>query len=612
MAPAKYSSLPSQSSPSLPLAPSDDGQAGINSADLSEEERGQREALDDEEDDTAEESGRDKEGLLSGVQKEEQDEGTVPLVQDRKAWLGRVQISIRTWLLLLLTFFVLLLIIALFHPSSALTAATKYYHSDSLKPGTFSSDGILADNPLPSGAGYADVPFASLGPAVSGVPKPGWAGGDDGNSLLEGGKTEGALWNGTHWWDRTVLLVSLDGVRRDYLDKGLTPHLIGAARKGLKAEYLKPVFPSLTFPNHYSLITGLYPSSHGIVANDFFDPQTGKEFVYTEPTKSWPPEWWGGEPIWSTAVKNGLRSAVLMWPGPPVMADGTKPTLWYAFQNKYHFSRKVDKIADWLDQPRATRPHLITAYAPEVDQEGHRSGPHSHKVEKTLSEMDDFAKSILEMLDQRNLTEIVDVLFVSDHGMTDTHNERLVFLDDILGEEGFAGIEHNEGWPSAGLRFQPHIDTNDMIKRLQAASESAKGGFKVYTPETMPERWHFSGHERIAPIYVVPHVGWAISDRHDFHVRMGGDYVPKGNHGYDNDDPSMHAIFVAHGPFANSIKASAIERRSPLPRDEEEITTIPGFANLEIYNLVASLLGIKEEGRAPTNGTVGFWEQYIA
>ncbi|KAL8277172.1 hypothetical protein RQP46_010420 [Phenoliferia psychrophenolica] len=519
-------------------------------------------------------------------------------------------ISFRSILLSLFGLLALLLVLTLFRHNSPLPS---YYHSSTLPIGTFSPDGTIAPNPLPPDAKFADVPFASVGPPIDGN-TPAWAGGDDGTSKLEGEGGDGVKWNGTHWWDRTVLLVSLDGVRADYLEKGLTPHLVGIAKKGLRAEYLKPVFPSLTFPNHYSLITGLYPASHGIVANDFIDPLNGKEFDYTEPTKSWSPEWWGGEPIWSTAVKNGLRSAVLMWPGPPVMADGTKPTLWYPFQNKYHYSRKVDKIASWLDQPRATRPNLITAYAPEVDQEGHRSGPHSHGVEGELKEMDDFAKEIWEVLAERNLTDVVDVVFVSDHGMTDTHNERLVFLDDILGEEGFKGIQSNEGWPSAGLRFQPHIDTRDMLARLQNASEQANGGFHVYTHDTMPERWHFGGHERIAPIYVVPHVGWAVSNRHDFHVTMKGDYVPKGNHGYDNDDPSMHAIFVAHGPMASSIKTAseARSRRRSEPATRDTITVIPGFANLEVYNLVAKLLGIGVEGRAPNNGTVGFWEGLLA
>lgn len=244
--------------------------------------------------------------------------------------------------------------------------------------------------------------------------------------------------------------------------------------------------------SHLLRRTGLYPASHGIVANDFLDPSTGDEFIYTQSEHSWDAKWWRGEPVWSTAVKNGKRSANLMWPGPPQMSDKTRPTFFYPFHNHFDHTRKTAKIASWLgaslarrqqcllsnrrflrlvDLPLAKRPHLIQAYAPEVDQEGHRSGPHSHKVEETLAEMDQFAKDLFEVLEERNLTEIVDVVFVSDHGMTgeltssasdsrvqggsaltqnssrliETHNERIVFLDDILGENDFKLIERNEG-----------------------------------------------------------------------------------------------------------------------------------------------------------------------
>lgn len=204
---------------------------------------------------------------------------------------------------------------------------------------------------------------------------------------------------------------------------------------------MRPAFPTLTFPNHWTLLTGLYPSSHGIVANDFYDPAISKEFVYTEPGQSWDAEWWGGEPIWATAVKNSLRSAVLMWPGPPMLQDDTKPSLWYPFVNHFNYHKKVDRVEKWLgtsephpewkptvdqrltcppmcaDMSYSQRPHLMTVYAPEVDQAGHKSGPHSHNVDKTLRAMDKFVKDVFDAIDRRNLTEIVDVIVVSDHGM---------------------------------------------------------------------------------------------------------------------------------------------------------------------------------------------------
>ncbi|KAI5478563.1 type I phosphodiesterase/nucleotide pyrophosphatase/phosphate transferase family protein [Pseudohyphozyma bogoriensis] len=637
MAP-KYSSVPSGSTADL-SRPADDDQ---DSDALDRQERAvssdnnARHGRDKDEDTTEHEETEAEEGMgmLSGVNKEEdvleelEDElGTGTRIEGRKdyrAWYG--QIRVRTILLSLLAILSLLTLLFFFHPPASLshlseqvsTSLTGYYsgHLYNSSVGLFSPTGVVADNPLPSDAKFGDVPFASLGrPQSTDIPTPAWAGG---NGEIDPAGRPGKYWNGTHWYDKTVILMSLDGFRADYLEKGFSPFTFNVSRRGLKADYLKPVFPSLTFPNHYSILTGLYPASHGIVANDFYDPAIDQEFIYTNPTHSWQPQWWGGEPIWSTAVKNGFKTGVLMWPGPPKMADGAKPTYWVPFETQF-FLRKLDKIAEWLDMPSQKRPQLMTVYAPEIDQIGHRHGTHSHDIERTLNEMDHFVSGVWDILEARNLTGIVDVIVISDHGMTDTHNERIVFLDDILGEEGFKGIARSEG-----LRFHDHINTTEMQEKLIAAANGSKGGFHVYTPETMPEKWHFAGHERIAPLYVVPHVGWAVSNHEEFDVKMKGTFKPKGNHGYDNDDPSMHAIFVAHGPFAERIKT--VDKRKRAAQEEsavtttetstssttpEHITTIPGFANLEIYNLVAELLGIPEGMRAPNNGTRGFWQQYL-
>ncbi|GAA5894436.1 hypothetical protein JCM6882_004821 [Rhodosporidiobolus microsporus] len=591
-----------------------------------------------------------REGLLSGRRKREGDEdegeydGERETLEDalrvearRKGWMKDVQITPRCSLLTVLFLSSCLLLLFLFHPSSP------YSHSRS--SGLYSSSSLSAPNPLDADSKYASVPFAKLGGSWSSSGKtPTWAGGDDGEKELEEGlgPGRGRRWNGTHWWDPTVILVSLDGVRADYLERGLTPHLLNISRKGMRAEYLQPVFPSLTFPNHWSILTGLYPSSHGIVANDFWDPQLQKEFVYTDPGRSWEGEWWGGEPIWSTAVKAGLRSAVLMWPGPPLMADGTKPSLWYPFVDHYHFRKKVDRVGKWLDMPYSHRPHLMAVYAPDVDQAGHKAGPHSKTVEKALSGLDEFVRQIVEKVDERNLTDVVDVVVVSDHGMTETSNDRLIYLDDLLGPDNFAKIDRNEGWPNAALRPLPGVDPSPLLAVLRAAAAKEGSGFECYdSREGVSEgeggvlgRWHFGGSERISPIYCVPHLGWAFTTHHEMEKVMAGNYAIKGNHGYDNALPEMHGIFVAHGPFAERLKSSPLARRrlsrsssppssaSPLSSDtpltrrdpiptDPATTVLPGFANLEVYNLVADLLRIPRERRAQTNGTEGFWEGWL-
>lgn len=323
-----------------------------------------------------------------------------------------------------------------------------------------------------------------------------------------------------------------------------------------------------------------------------------------------------------------MRSAVFMWPGPPVLRDGTRPSHWWAFEDHFSVRRKVDKIFEWLgasspsqslsrlclhlinlrglmavvggaDLPDDERPRIIAAYAPEVDAAQHRTGLSSDATSRALASVDQLARLIHDEIAKRRLEDSVDVLFVSDHGMAETSNDRLVFLDDLLGTEDFAAVSSQEGWPSAGLRFKPGTDEGRVYRKLLEASQQPHSGFDVFTHDTMPERWHFTANSRIAPLYVVPRVGWSITNRDEFHVKFNGDYHPKANHGWDNDDPSMRAFFVASGPFARNV--NRVLKGKPLP----------AFANLEIYELVASLLFIPPERRAPNNGTVGFWDQYL-
>ncbi|EJT98619.1 Phosphodiest-domain-containing protein [Dacryopinax primogenitus] len=419
--------------------------------------------------------------------------------------------------------------------------------------------------------------------------------------------------NGTHQFRSTVIMVSLDGLRADYVDRGITPHLLEISRQGLRAKYMKPVFPTLTFPNHWSLMTGLYPETHGIIANDFWDPVSTKEFVYTDPERSWDPYWWSGEPVWATAGKAGLTTANLMWPGPPVHRSGQTPTYYIPFSLNLTIDEKLEQIFTWLDYPLDVRPRLITAYSPDVDMMGHLGGPDSEEVAASLKDVDVFARDLHAGLKARNLDQIVSVIFVSDHGMTSTSNIRLVYLDDILGPDLVSRIAHEDGWPNVGLRFPSEVNTSHVLELLESASLRTNSGFGVFTPDTMPEKWHFRAdvNERIAPIFVAPHLGWAITNHHEHEVIMAGDYTPKGNHGYDNDEPDMHAIFVADGPFATMAKEKLRKAKRHEGDDEDQMhkpTVIDGFASLEVYNLVCRLLGING---VPNNGTQGFWETYL-
>ncbi|KZT67252.1 nucleotide pyrophosphatase [Daedalea quercina L-15889] len=423
--------------------------------------------------------------------------------------------------------------------------------------------------------------------------------------------------NGTHYFKKSALIVSIDGLRADYLDRGLTPHLLAISKKGLRAKAMKSVFPTLTFPNHWALMTGLYAESHGIVANNFWDPATDTEFHYNDASTSWPSHWWLGEPMWETAQRAGIITANLMWPGPPTTASGSSPTYYVPWRDRVPLKEKLDQITTWIDLPIEERPQLIMAYEPSLDQAGHLAGPASDLVNVVLHQVDAFAKDLHDALEARNLTEIFDVVFVSDHGMTDTSDPEWIHVDDILGD-GFSMIEHDDGWPSMGLRFKPEADTDKYLRVLLNASEASGGKFHVYTHETMPERWHFADNYRIAPIYIVPKMGYALTN----HVENGSG-MSKGNHGYDNDEPAMYAMFVAHGPFSAVVKAIEHDRRQArvLPRflsrpnkgwhsTADDTYVMDTFENVNVYNLMIKLLGI-ESFAAPNNGTQEFWDEFF-
>ncbi|WWC68295.1 uncharacterized protein I206_102219 [Kwoniella pini CBS 10737] len=433
------------------------------------------------------------------------------------------------------------------------------------------------------------------------------------------------LSNGTHEFYPTVLLISLDGFRPEYLSshKDLLPNLlsISTAHNGIRAESMQPVFPSLTFPNHWSLMTGLHPESHGIVANNFYDPlfttdqntrlgagdkaTQGAQFVYIKEDKSWDSNWWWGEPIWSLVERMKRKSAVIMWPGPPMTSTGISPSYFVPYR-KLAPSEKVKTIFSYLDHPISERPEFIASYFPEIDQAGHKGGPNSQGVNDTLKLCDDMLEQLIKGLHERNLQDILNVIIVSDHGMAETSNDRIIYLDDILGEEGVDAIEHKDGWPSVGLRFKEGTNSGYYLEILLEAAEQSNGTFAVYTPETMPERWHFSHGHRIAPIYVVPTIGWAITDHHEHEVLFQGDYQPKGNHGYDNLFPEMQAIFFAQGPFVNKLK----EKGALDIYESHDPPILKNFQNLQIFSLVTKLLGLSDV-EPLHNGTIGFWNKYL-
>ncbi|EME49867.1 hypothetical protein DOTSEDRAFT_144256 [Dothistroma septosporum NZE10] len=407
------------------------------------------------------------------------------------------------------------------------------------------------------------------------------------------------LSNGTHQFAPTTILISLDGFRADFLHRNLTPTLSAFVKEGVSPKYMLPSFPSLTFPNHFTLVTGQYPEAHGIVGNSFWDPHMGQEFYYTDPEKSMKPEYWNAEPLWSTAESQDLYSAIHMWPGSEAHIL-PEPTYVDKFNMDEPLDNKVKRILGWLDLPGADdaeasleqpRPQLIAAYVPDVDADGHTYGPNSTYIRSTIAEVDGMMGSLFRGITARNLTDVVNVVIVSDHGMATTSSHRLIQFEDLIDPDL---VEHIDGWPLYGLR--PRNQSQDQLQKLYAQLVEKsnlpqyRGNFDVYLrDQNMPERYHFSNNDRIAPLWLMPKTGWAIVTKEEFDIQSALDrdevYHPRGLHGYDLEHPLMRAIFIARGPAFPHPQGSEVEP----------------FQNIEVYNIVCDSLGIKPQ---PNNGTI--------
>lgn len=412
------------------------------------------------------------------------------------------------------------------------------------------------------------------------------------DGLLNSGpspKVKSTLSNSTHEFYPTTLMISLDGFHPHYISAAVTPNLHKMLVEDYGAPYMTPSFPSSTFPNHWTLVTGLYPSEHGIVGNTFFDPKLKKQFINTNPDFGLNPEFWqGGEPLWKTAAKNGIRSAIHMWPGSEVPTIGDDGPL---FCDKYNGTEplpsKVDRVMLWLDIADLNqRPELILAYVPTIDQIGHKFGITGENLTNALSEVDDFIGLVKQELSLRNLNHIVNLVVVSDHGMAPTSNDRLLFLDDVAPMDK---IEHTDGWPLFGLRPFSKFTVDEIFEEIKRKfdemGEAITANFNLYRVEDIPPEWHFGGkmkehrfNYRLAPIWIIPNVGYSVITRKKFEEN-GNDYYPKGVHGYNNTELLMRAIFLAQGPY---FETKLSDEKKVLP-----------FENVEVYNIICDSLGIK-------------------
>ncbi len=364
----------------------------------------------------------------------------------------------------------------------------------------------------------------------------------------------------------TVILVSLDGFRADYLEKYKPPTLLEIARKGVQAKFLVPVFPTKTFPNHYSIATGLYPEHHGIVENNIYD--FGVVFTIGNRQEVQNGRWWLGEPIWVTAEKQGKRTAAFFFPGTEAEIKGIRPTFWKEYDAKIPYEERVRTILSWLDLPKKERPQLLILYFDEPDTSGHECGPDSECVANAIKKVDEQIKNLIEGLKARRVFGKVNLIIVSDHGMATVKPENAVFLDGYFDPN----LAERIIWTGEIVQIFPKEGQEDFIAEKLKGAEHAN----CWKKEQIPERFRYRASWRIAPIVCLAQEGWYLTSRERYEERRKSlnFRTIRGAHGYDNQLESMRAIFIAYG--------EAFKRKK----------VVEPFVNVDIYNIIARVLNL--------------------
>jgi predicted AlkP superfamily pyrophosphatase or phosphodiesterase len=358
-----------------------------------------------------------------------------------------------------------------------------------------------------------------------------------------------------------VILVSIDGFRDDYIELHGAVNLARIAEGGVRARSMTPSFPSLTFPNHYTLVTGMRPESHGLVSNGFYDPARKESYRMGDRSKVEDGYYYGGTPIWNLAEQQGLRAACFFWVGSEAPVGGIRPSWYYVYNSRVPDADRIKQAAEWLALPDSIRPHLITLYFSEVDHEGHVHGPESPETRAAVQEVD----SLLGVLDQQIQASglPVNLVVVSDHGMQQVDQAHPIPGPEI----DWSGLEVSR----AGTMWMVYGTDSARLETAYQALKAQEDRFRVYRKAEVPAHLHFRNHSRIGDLVLIADAPglfqWGLPPRP----------LDPGAHGYDPTvTPSMGALFVAKGP---QVKGKG--------------KMIPAFGNIHVYPYVAGMLDLE-------------------
>jgi len=357
-----------------------------------------------------------------------------------------------------------------------------------------------------------------------------------------------------------VVVVSFDGFRWDYADIYDTPNFRELAIHGVRASRMIPSFPTKTFPNHYTLATGLYPDHHGILNNSFYASDLGGIYRIGDPVMVTDGAAYFGEPIWVTAEKQGVKSACYFWVGSEAEIMGVRPSYWTTYDGSIPYRDRVDQVIDWLSLPMSKRPALVTLYFDEPDYTAHRAGPESEATGKAIAQLDSILGYLRTEISNLEHKDRINLIVLSDHGMAPVSADKYVNLNDYIKEDWAINVVGG----NPVYLVQPEEDCADSIIRVFRGME----GVNAWQKEDIPERLHFGSHPRFPGIVVLADSTWSLGTDPDPSGYAGG------AHGYDNAFTDMHTIFYAEGPFfKENVEAAS-------------------FSNVEVYGIIAHLLDL--------------------
>jgi predicted AlkP superfamily pyrophosphatase or phosphodiesterase len=357
-----------------------------------------------------------------------------------------------------------------------------------------------------------------------------------------------------------VILISADGFRWDYAKKYNAKHLLEMSGKGVQAASMIPGYPSVTFPNHYTLATGLYPAHHGLVNNSFLDEKENERYSMGAKAKVRDGKWYGGTPLWVLAEQQQMIAASMFWVGSEAEIKGIRPSYYYDYNESIPVIKRIQAVKDWLSLPEEKRPHLITFYLSEPDHAGHSFGPDAPQTEKAVAMVDSIIFELTKAVQTTGLP--VNYVFVADHGMTAVDRENPIPTPAAIDTAKYIIA-------SSGTLMDIHAKNKADIMPLYEQLKQTEKDYKVYLKKDMPANLHYSDTDdrmnRIGDILLIPQWPKVFSNR-----KPG-----IGHHGFDpNVVKDMHATFLAWGPqFKEGIQ-------------------IPSFENVNVYPLIAEILGL--------------------